>query len=109
MVNKAVWENTGLIPKFYKPYSLIETQDRSNPVPLYRCHFCKLVYKGHNSIVYHCRRHIGDYPYKCEECGFVEVFFLNLKDNEFYLFDTLMYICLIFDVLIICPRFANRV
>ena len=36
-------------------------------------------------------------------------FFLNLKDNEFYLFDTLMYICLIFDVLIICPRFANRV
>lgn len=73
LVNKAVWENTGLIPKFYKPYSLIETHDRANPVPLYRCHFCKLVYKGHNSIVYHCRRHIGDYPYKCEECGFVEV------------------------------------
>ena len=36
-------------------------------------------------------------------------YFLNLKDNEFYLFDTLMYICLIFDVLINCPRFANRV
>ena len=28
---------------------------------------------GHNSIVYHCRRHIGDYPYKCQDCGFVEV------------------------------------
>ena len=33
--------------------------------------------KGHNSIVYHCRRHIGDYPYKCQDCGFYEVSFLT--------------------------------
>ena len=96
LINKAVWENTGLIPKYYKPYSLIETAEKTNPAPLYRCDFCKLIYKGklyiyvtywcyvivllmlrnvlgHNSIVYHCRRHIGDYPYKCQDCGFVEV------------------------------------
>ena len=99
LINKAVWENTGLIPKYYKPYSLIETAEKTNPAPLYRCDFCKLIYKGkypnshftplriqlrntitntfvgHNSIVYHCRRHIGDYPYKCQDCGFVEVSF----------------------------------
>ena len=30
---------------------------------------------GHNSIVYHARRHVGDYPYKCGEpgCNFHEV------------------------------------
>ena len=44
--SKAVWENTGLIPKFYKPYSLIETTEKNNPAPIYRCNFCKLIYKG---------------------------------------------------------------
>ena len=46
LINKAVWENTGLIPKYYKPYSLIETAEKTNPAPLYRCDFCKLIYKG---------------------------------------------------------------
>ena len=31
------------------------------------------VYRGRNGIVYHCRQHIGDYPYRCVECGFAEV------------------------------------
>ena len=44
--SKAVWENTGLIPKYYKPYSLIETAEKNNPAPIYRCNFCKLIYKG---------------------------------------------------------------
>ncbi|CAG5094560.1 Oidioi.mRNA.OKI2018_I69.XSR.g13666.t1.cds [Oikopleura dioica] len=75
--NKAVWENTGLVPKYYKPYSLIETDGQSSQEngPVYKCHFCHMHYKGHNSIVYHARRHVGDYPYKCGEpgCNFHEV------------------------------------
>ena len=30
-------------------------------------------FRGHNSIVYHTRRHIGDYPYRCGTCGYAEV------------------------------------
>lgn len=70
---KVVEENTGLIPKYYKPYKLLESTEHGRPVSLYRCDFCNQDYRGHNSIVYHCRRHIGDYPYRCEDCGFVEV------------------------------------
>lgn len=70
---KVVEENTGLIPKYYKPYKLLESTESGKPVSLYKCDFCHQVYRGHNSIVYHCRRHIGDYPYRCEDCGFVEV------------------------------------
>ena len=25
------------------------------------------------SIIYHCRKHIGDYPYRCTECGHAEL------------------------------------
>lgn len=70
---KVVEDNTGLIPKYYKPYRLLESTESGKPVSLYKCDFCQQVYRGHNSIVYHCRRHIGDYPYRCEDCGFVEV------------------------------------
>jgi hypothetical protein len=56
--NKAVWENTGLIPKYYKPYSLIEADNlvdsKESPagsVPLYQCHFCKMIYKGSKSLI----------------------------------------------------------
>jgi len=70
---KVVEENTGLIPKFYKPYKLLEQTESGKTVSLYKCNFCEQVYRGHNSIVYHCRRHIGDYPYRCDDCGFVEV------------------------------------
>ena len=25
------------------------------------------------SIIYHCRKHIGDYPYRCTDCGHAEL------------------------------------
>ena len=40
------------------------------------------LYRGRNSIVYHCRQHIGDYPYRCEECGFAEVSQAALNDHQ---------------------------
>lgn len=72
----------------FKPYKLLEQTESGKTVSLYKCNFCdqgnvcfsmfinwsySSVYRGHNSIVYHCRRHIGDYPYRCDDCGFVEV------------------------------------
>ena len=67
---RVVQKNVGLIPKFLKPFHLVKGE---NGVPIYVCDYCQGHFRGHNSIVYHTRRHIGDYPYRCGTCGYAEV------------------------------------
>ena len=63
-------KNVGLIPKYLKPFNLSRGE---NGIPIYTCDYCQGQFRGHNSIVYHTRRHIGDYPYRCGTCGYAEV------------------------------------
>jgi len=53
-----------------KPFNLSRGE---NGIPIYTCDYCQGQFRGHNSIVYHTRRHIGDYPYRCGTCGYAEV------------------------------------
>ncbi|CAG5091747.1 Oidioi.mRNA.OKI2018_I69.PAR.g13225.t1.cds [Oikopleura dioica] len=82
-VSFAAWENTGLVPKYYRPYKLIGKS--VNPErPVYECNFCQNHLKGHFSIISHARRHIGDYPFKCTEpdCDYFEVSSSGLKNHH---------------------------
>lgn len=63
-------DNVGLIPKYLKPFTPIRGD---NGKQIYVCNYCRGEFRGHNSIVYHTRRHIGDYPYRCGTCGYAEV------------------------------------
>ena len=62
--------NVGLIPKYLKPFQAVRGD---NGKQIYVCNYCQGEFRGHNSIVYHTRRHIGDYPYRCGTCGYAEV------------------------------------
>ncbi|CAK8685001.1 unnamed protein product [Clavelina lepadiformis] len=72
---------TGIVPQHYKPFSVFKQSDKST---IAKCSLCPFSAPDINSITYHARKHVGDYPYRCSKCvfGSVSKHLLVLHQNK---------------------------